>query len=104
MNGQNIIPLRPQRRAQAAAPLDPGVIAALGVVTLATMMLAGVVSAFLVTRAVAGADWPPPGQPWFPPGETAINTTALLASGGLVLRAARRSRDPEARLGPTLLA
>jgi heme/copper-type cytochrome/quinol oxidase subunit 3 len=103
MSGPNVIPLRAHRAVQQPG-VDPWVLAALAQVAIAGTMLAGVVSAFLLTRAVAGADWPPAGQPWFPPGETAVNTAALLASGGLAFRTARLSRDPAARIGPTLLA
>jgi len=76
--------------------------ASLVIVTFEALVFVGLVGAFLITRAAAGVAWPPPGQPWFPPGETAINTAALLASGALVSRAARTWENPDARIAPVL--
>jgi heme/copper-type cytochrome/quinol oxidase subunit 3 len=61
-----------------------------------TMLFAGLISAFLVLRAGAGA-WPPPGQPRLPVAVTALNTAILLLSGYTMARAAAASR---ARRGP----
>lgn len=52
------------------------------------MLFAGMVSAFMIVRANA-VEWPPPGQPRLPAGETAFNTAALLASGGVLWYANR---------------
>lgn len=78
--------------------------AALGAVAVEALLFVGLAAAFLLTRAAAGGAWPPAGQPWFPPGETALNSVLLLASGALVARAARRWEDPEARIAPVLFA
>jgi cytochrome c oxidase subunit 3 len=50
------------------------------------MFFAGLISAFIVTRA--GVVWPPPDQPRLPVEATAVNTLILLVSG-LVLRRAQ---------------
>lgn len=102
MSGQNVISLRPHQRARRIA-IDLGMVAMLITVVFEATMFLGMVAAFMITRAAAGMDWPPPGQPWFPLGETAVNTAALLTSGALVFRAARRWDDPEARIAPLLL-
>jgi cytochrome c oxidase subunit 3 len=52
------------------------------------MLFAGLISAFMIVRANA-VEWPPPGQPRLPAGETAVNTAALLASGATLLYANR---------------
>jgi heme/copper-type cytochrome/quinol oxidase subunit 3 len=102
MSGQNVIPLDPSRRAQSAV-VEEGVIAMLVFVIFEAMMFAGMVSAFMLTRAAAGDAWPPAEQPWFPLAETAINTAALLVSGVLVFLAGRAWERREARVGPLLL-
>lgn len=102
MSGQNVISLRSHRRARRVAT-DLGMVAMLVIVAFEAMLFVGMVGAFMLTRAAAGAAWPPPGQPWFPLGETAVNTAALLLSGALVFRAARTWDNPEARVGPLLL-
>jgi heme/copper-type cytochrome/quinol oxidase subunit 3 len=76
--------------------------AALALVAIEALLFLGLLAAFLLTRATAAAAWPP--RPWFPPGETAINTAALLASGALVWRAARTWENPAARMAPLLFA
>jgi len=103
MSGHNVILLHPNRRARSAV-VDDGTIAMLVFVSIEAMMFAGMVLAFMLTRAAAGGAWPPAGQPWFPLAETAINSAALLASGALVFLAARAWEKREARIGPLLLA
>ncbi len=103
MSGQNVIPLHPKRRARRAV-IEDGAIAMLVFVIVEAMMFAGLVSAFMLTRAAAGGAWPPAGQPRLPLEETAINTAALLVSGALVFLAARAWEKREARIGPLLLA
>ncbi len=103
MSGQNVISLGPHRRARRMA-VDLGLVAMLMVVISEAMVFVGMIGAFMLTRASEAAIWPPPGQPWFPLGETILNSAALLASGGLVHRAARNWDNPDARIGPTLLA
>lgn len=78
--------------------------AALATVAIEALLFVGLGATFLLTRAAAAAAWPPPGQPWFPAGETAVNTALLLASGALVSRAARTWEDAEARIAPLLFA
>ncbi len=103
MSGQNVIPLHPNRRARSAV-VEDGAIAMLVFVIVETMMFAGMVSAFMLTRAAAGGAWPPAGQPRLPLEETAINTAALLASGALVFLAAHAWEKREARTGLLLTA
>lgn len=55
------------------------------------MYLAGLVSAFLVLRASAGA-WPPSNQPGLPIALAAVSTAVLLASGYTMVRARRALR------------
>ncbi len=104
MSGQNVIPLDPNRRARSAV-VEDGAIAMLVFVIFEAMMFAGLVSAFMLTRAAAGGAWPPAGQPWFPLEETAINTAALLLSGVLLWMAQRaHKRDPAAASRPLFAA
>lgn len=103
MSGRNVVSIQQHRRARRLA-IDRGMVAMMVIVAAEATMFIGMVTAFLVTRVVDGTAWPPPDQPWFPLGKTAINTTALLVSGALVLRAARNWDNREARLGPLLMA
>ncbi len=103
MSGQNVIPLDPNRRVRRAF-LEYGTVSMLIFLIFDAMILAGMVGAFVLTRAAAGGAWPPNGQPWFPVAEMAINTAALLISGGLVYLAARAWEKREARVRPLLLA
>ena len=103
MSGQNVVRLHPKRPARRAVD-ENGAIATLVFVIVEAMMFAGLVSAFMLTRAAAGGTWPPAGQPRLPLAETAVNTAALLVSGGLVFLAARAWEKREARIGPLLLA
>ncbi len=103
MSGQNVVSIQPHRRARRFA-IDRGMVAMIVIVVSEAMMFLGMVTAFMLTRSVDGTVWPPPNQPWFPLGETAINTAALLASGALVFRAARTWDNRDARIGPLLLA
>ncbi len=90
--------------AQAAAldrdkPLEPrpvrklapdGVLGMLLFVFAEAMLFAGLISAFVIVKAqAAGAMWPPYGQPRLPVERTAINTTALLLSGAVLLVSSR---------------
>ncbi len=103
MSGPNVVRLHPKRVAREPE-MAGTVVATCVLVVVEAMMFVGLVSAFLLTRAAAGAGWPPEGQPWFPWPETVLNSAALLASGALVFRASRAWRNPEARIGPQLLA
>ena len=104
MSGQNVIPLDPSRRVVRKPFLEYGTISMLIFLIFDVMILSGMVGAFMLTRTATGDAWPPEGQPWFPPGETAINTAALLASGALVYRAAGAWKRREAQVTPLLLA
>ena len=103
MGGQNVFPLQPSRRARSAV-IEDGAIAMLVFVTFEAMMFTGMVIVFVLTRAAAGDAWPPAGQPWFPLGETAVTTAALLASGALVFQAGRAGEMRQASIRPVLLA
>jgi heme/copper-type cytochrome/quinol oxidase subunit 3 len=59
------------------------------------MLFGGLISAFLVLRAGAMADWPPVGQPRLPVVVTGVNTVVLLLSGvaaGLAVSSLGRGR------------
>jgi cytochrome c oxidase subunit 3 len=58
------------------------------------MLFAGLFSAFaIVKNSVDGGLWPPPGQPRLPVWETAINTSALMASGVVLYLGWKAFRD-----------
>ena len=103
MSGQNVIALHPNRRVRRAV-FEDGPIAMLLFVIVEAMMFAGLVSAFMLTRAADGGAWPLAGQARLPLAQTAVNTAALLASGGLVFRAARAWEKRETRTGALLTA
>jgi len=103
MSGQNIIALDQNRRSRRLFP-EQSIIAMFVFLIFDAMILAGMVGAFVLTRAAAGDVWPPAGQPWFPLEYMAINTAALLISAVLVFLAARRLEKRKARSGPLLLA
>jgi cytochrome c oxidase subunit 3 len=64
------------------------------------MMFAGFISAFIVAGASVDA-WPPPDQPRLPVEETALNTLALLISGGVTWWAGRKhAESPQAARWP----
>ncbi len=86
-------------------PLLPNAVLGMLIFVIAEAMLfAGLVSAFMITRATAPI-WPPPGQPRLPFQETALNTTALLMSGALLRHAGRTFRsEPRGARRPLLLA
>jgi heme/copper-type cytochrome/quinol oxidase subunit 3 len=102
MGGENVIALDPKRRVRRGEFPDLKT-AMLVVIGYQALMLVGMVGAFILTRATAGAAWPPTGQPWFPGEGTALNTAALLASGGLVYHAGR-AREDGRRIAHLLLA
>jgi heme/copper-type cytochrome/quinol oxidase subunit 3 len=74
-----------QRRQQL---LPNGVLGMLIFVIAEVMLFAGMISAFMIVRANA-VEWPPPGQPRLPVGQTAFNTAALLLSGVALWQAGR---------------
>jgi heme/copper-type cytochrome/quinol oxidase subunit 3 len=103
MSGRNVIALDQNRRAQHLFP-DQSIISMLVFLIFDSMILAGMVGAFMLTRAAAGDAWPPAGRPWFPPEYMIINTAALLASAALVFSAARAWKKRQTRIGALLLA
>lgn len=62
-----------------------GIVAMMLFVATEVMFFAGLMSAFIVTKA--GVAWPPPDQPRLPVEATAINTLMLLASGVMLRKA-----------------
>ena len=74
------------RRRQQLLP--NGVLGMMIFVITEVMLFAGMISAFMIVRANA-VEWPPPGQPRLPLGQTAFNTAALLLSGGTLWYALR---------------
>ena len=86
-------------------PLLPNAVLGMLIFVIAEAMLfAGLVSAFMITRASAVL-WPPPGQPRLPFEETAVNTAALLASGVVLFFASRAfQREPRRARGWLLAA
>lgn len=101
MTGHNVVVLGPRRRPRRVG-MDLWLVATVAALAFEALFFVGMVAAFFLTRAADGAAWPPPGQPWFPPGESAVNAAALLLSGVLVFRAARNWENPEARVAPLL--
>lgn len=65
-------------------------------VSIEAMFFAGLVSAYLITKAGA-RDWPPSNQPRLPIAVTGLTTTALVLSGAMVVRAGRLARSPSRR-------
>lgn len=103
MSGQNVFQLDPNRRTPRDVFQD-GAIVVLVVVIIDAMMFAGMVGAFMLTRAAEGGAWPLAGQPRLPLAQTAINTSALLVSAGLVFRAAHMWEKRRDQTGPVLLS
>ena len=88
----SIIPFRPRPR-RAEKLISNGVLGMLLFVFVEVMLFAGFISAFLIIKSrAAGSVWPPPNQPRLPFAETAVNTSALIASGIVLLVAHRLHR------------
>lgn len=84
-----VIPFRPRPRKKKKLVSD-AVLGMVLVVFVEIMLFAGFISAFVIIKARAvGSVWPPPNQPRLPFAETAVNTTALIASGIVLLIAHR---------------
>ncbi len=79
----------------APRPVAGGVLGMLLFIVPETMLFAGLVSAFSIVRAQFPL-WPPPDQPRLPIENTAVNTTALLMSG-VMLVLSRQSLWSDAR-------
>lgn len=83
----SVVSLRARQEPQPARKLIPdGVLGMLLFVFTEAMLFAGLVSAHAIVKAGAQA-WPPLDQPRLPFETTMINTTALLASGVLLVAA-----------------
>lgn len=71
-------------------PIVPNEVLGTVIFVLAEMMMfGGFISAYSIASSTAVV-WPPPGQPRLPVETTALNTVALLISGGLAWWAGRR--------------
>ena len=68
-----------------------GIVGMLLFVVTEVMFFAGLISAFIVTKA--GVIWPPPNQPRLPVATTAVNTLILLASGVVLHQANTAFRE-----------
>ena len=80
-----VIPFRP-RPHRAKKIVSNSVLGMILFVFVEIMLFAGFISAFVIIKARAvGSVWPPPNQPRLPFAETAVNTTALIASGVALL-------------------
>ncbi|MDE2763786.1 MAG: cytochrome c oxidase subunit 3 [Gemmatimonadota bacterium] len=97
-----ILPFRPKPR-RAEKVISNGVLGMLLFVFVEVMLFAGFISAFVIIRSRAvGSVWPPPNQPRLPFAETAVNTSALLASGIVLLIAHRTYRRGNRSIGGLL--
>lgn len=79
-----------------------GVIAMVLFVFTEIMLFAGLISAHVIFMSgQVGEMWPPPGQPRLPFAETAVNSAALMVSGGILVMAHLGFRvDPRRALIP----
>jgi cytochrome c oxidase subunit 3 len=86
--------------------ISNGVLGMLIFIFTEIMLFAGLISAHTITRSqTAGQMWPPFGQPRLPVQETAVNTSALLVSGiVLVLTWFAFKRDRASAKIPLLLS
>lgn len=100
-----VLPFRPRPR-RSEKVVSNGVLGMILFVFVEIMLFAGFISAFVIIRARAvGSVWPPPNQPRLPFEQTAVNTSALLASGILLLAAHRMHlREGSPRAVGALLA
>ena len=100
----SIIPFRPKPRKRKKLVSD-AVLGMLLFVFVEIMLFAGFISAFVIIKARAvGSVWPPPNQPRLPFEETAVNTTALIASGIVLLIAHRMYRKGQESVRRLLIA
>jgi heme/copper-type cytochrome/quinol oxidase subunit 3 len=93
-------PARVAVRRQPVVPND--VLGMLIFVVTEVMFFAGLISAYVIGEGAAPMGWPPPGSPRLPVWETALNTSALLASGVVLYVAGRafaaKNRDRTRKL------
>ncbi len=87
-------------------PALPSAVLGVAIFILTEIMLfAGMVSAFVITKASAVLGWPPPGQPRLPADETLVNSAALLLSGAVLVWAVRSFKtERRAARGPLFVA
>jgi cytochrome c oxidase subunit III len=78
-----------RREPRRSRPLVPsGVVAMLLFVFTEVMLFAGLISAHVIyISGQVGGIWPPQGQPRLPFAETAVNSAALMVSGGILILA-----------------
>lgn len=95
--------LRVAAQARREPLVASSVMAMIMFVVMEVMFFAGLISAFAIIKSAAMV-WPPPDQPRLPIESTAVNTAALLASGGALLLARRRFRRGRASARGPLLA
>jgi cytochrome c oxidase subunit 3 len=83
-----------------------GVMGMLLFVFTEVMLFAGLISAHVIfMSSQVGQLWPPPGQPRLPFAETAVNSAALMVSGGILVLAHLAFRvDPRRALIPLGMA
>ena len=98
-----IIPFRPKPR-RAEKLVSNGVLGMILFVFVEVMLFTGFIAAFVIIKSRAvGSVWPPPNQPRLPFERTAINTTALILSGIVLLFAHRAYQRGNAAIGRMLL-
>lgn len=87
-------------------PIVPnGVMGMIAFVLTEVMLFAGLISAFMVTKASAPFGWPPPDQPRLPVEITGVNTAVLVLSAAALYWAGTRfTEDPRRARDPMLLA
>jgi cytochrome c oxidase subunit 3 len=92
-----------RREPRRSKPLvSNGVMGMLLFVFTEAMLFAGLISAHVIFMSgQVGQLWPPPGQPRLPFAETAVNSAALMVSGGILVLAHLAFRvDPRRALIP----
>ncbi len=100
----SIIPFRP-RPEKPRKLISDGVLGMILFVFVEIMLFAGFISAFVIIKARAvGSVWPPPNQPRLPFEQTAINTSALVASGIVLFVAHRLFQRGNKSIGALLAA
>ena len=97
-----IIPFRP-RPQKPRKLISNGVLGMILFVFVEIMLFAGFISAFVIIKSRAiGSVWPPPNQPRLPFAQTAVNTSALLASGIVLFIAHRMFQRGNKSIGALL--
>ncbi len=100
---ETVLPFRPRPEPREKV-VSNGVLGMILFVFVEVMLFAGFASAFAIIESRApGSVWPPPNQPRLPVERTALNTTALLLSGVVLLVAHRAHLRGQGRGGRALL-